>query len=48
VSPKGAFGYWSALRSLEDAQQRALSGCMKNGSGCALYAVENEKADANR
>ena len=48
VSPKGAFGYWSALRTLEDAQQRALSGCMKNGSGCALYAVENEKADTKR
>jgi hypothetical protein len=48
VSPNGAFGYWSALRSPEDAQQRALSSCMKNGSGCALYAVENEKADANR
>jgi len=48
VSPRGAFGYWSALRSLEDAQQRALSSCTKNGSGCALYAVENEKADANR
>jgi len=48
VSPKGAFGYWSALRSLEDAQQRALSSCAKNGSGCALYAVENERADNNR
>jgi hypothetical protein len=48
VSPQGAFGYWSALRSLEDAQQRALSSCTKNGSGCTLYAIENEKADASR
>ena len=48
VSPKGAFGSWIALRSLEDAQQRALSSCMKNGSGCALYAVDNVKADTNR
>jgi dienelactone hydrolase len=48
VSPKGAFGYWSALRSLEDAQRRALSGCNRNGTRCALYAIENEKADVNR
>ena len=48
ASPKGAFGYWSALRSIEDAQQRALSSCRKNGSGCALYAVDNAKADTNR
>jgi hypothetical protein len=48
VSPKGVFGSWSALRSLEDAQRRALSSCTKIGSGCALYAIENERADANR
>lgn len=48
MSPKGAFGYWSALRSSEDAQQRALSICTKNGAGCALYAIENEKARAGR
>jgi dienelactone hydrolase len=48
VSPRGAFGYWSARRSVEDAQERALSSCTKNGSGCALYAIENEKVDANR
>jgi dienelactone hydrolase len=48
VSRRGAFGYWSAVRSRQDAQQRARSSCAKNGPGCALYAVENERADTNR
>jgi len=48
ASPKGAFGYWSALRSLDDAKQRALSSCAKNGAGCALYAIDNDKAGTDR
>ena len=41
ASPSGAFGSWSAARSLEEARRRALSGCARHGRDCAVYAVDN-------
>ena len=45
VSTRGSFGYWSGLRSVDDARRRALAGCAKTGTDCVIYAVDNELAD---
>jgi len=44
AAPGGAFGYWSGTRSLQKAEDEALSGCAQNAPDCALYAIDNELA----
>jgi hypothetical protein len=46
VSPGGAFGYRSAKRTLQNAQDEALAGCAKHSPDCKLYAIDNDLAAA--
>jgi dienelactone hydrolase len=48
VSPGGAYGYFSGMRSAAEALSAALTGCAKHVPDCAPYAIDNQlsgKAD---
>ena len=44
VSPKGAWASRSGLRSVDEAQQKALEGCRQYAPDCAIYAVDDALA----
>ena len=41
VAPNGSFGFWMGVRTPAEARQRALEGCAKYATDCAIYAVED-------
>jgi dienelactone hydrolase len=43
MSPKGAFGWRSGLRSAAEARQAALTACAGYAPDCALVAVDDER-----
>ena len=48
VSPSGAYGYFSGMRSAAEALSAALTGCAKHVQDCAPYAIDDQlsgKAD---
>ncbi len=46
ISPNGTFGWWVGMRTIEEAQQKALEACATyTTQQCTLYAVDDDYAN---